>query len=122
MAPTSYISVVAVALVVFAPVVHASPLSTYPHGVPQERPIFSVAPLVDNRHPHGSVNNSYMVVFEGDVSNQPMDSHFNSLQMAHKESPLLGDELAAGLRHIYDGHLKGYSGHFSEETIDRIHA
>ena len=108
MAPTSCISLVAVALVVLAPVAHASPLSTYPHGVPQERPILSVAPLVDNHHPHGSANNSYMVIFEDDVSNQLMDSHFNYLQMAHDDSSLSGDELPASLRRIYDGYLRGY--------------
>ena len=40
--------------------------------------------------------------------------------MTHEENLSLGDELAAGLRYIYNGYLKGYSGDFSEETVDRV--
>ncbi|THH26714.1 hypothetical protein EUX98_g7474 [Antrodiella citrinella] len=98
-----------------------SPLSTSPNAaVPREQPIFSVAPLVADIHPHGTVNNSYMVVFKDDVDTQLRNNHFNFLQMAHEENSVLGDEVASGLRHIYDGHLKGYSGHFTPATIDRI--
>ncbi|KAH8103608.1 peptidase S8/S53 domain-containing protein [Cristinia sonorae] len=109
----------AAVVVALAPLAQGSPLSTS-YEVRQERPIFSVAPLVADHHPHGSVNNSYMVVFKDDVSSQLIDNHFNFVQLAHSENPSLGNELAAGLRHVYDGHVKGYSGHFSVDTIDRI--
>ncbi|TCD69427.1 serine protease [Steccherinum ochraceum] len=120
MAPRAHAYLAIVAAVVLAPVAQASPLSTSHSAAREERPIFSVAPLVFDHHPHGTVNNSYMVVFKDDINPALMDNHFNFLQMAHDESPSLGNELAAGLNHVYDGHVKGYSGHFSKQTVDRI--
>ena len=98
----------------------ATPLSTNPHDVPRERSMFSMAPLHIDEHPHGSVNNSYIVMLKPKTGVDVMQNHMNFVQFAHQESQLAGDDLVGGLRHVYDSHVKGYSGAFSEAVIDRI--
>ena len=112
--PAMYLTLLAVALGAAA-----SPLST-PHDVPRERSMFQVAPLYVEEHPHGTVNNSYIVMLKRNTGAEVMQNHMNFVQFAHEESPLAGDELAAGLRHVYDGHVKGYAGMFNDAVIDRI--
>lgn len=96
----------------------ASPLSTIPHEPPRSN-AFSYAPLVAEHHPYGSVNNSYIVMFKEDVAPALMANHLNFLQGVEEEHPLMGD-LDVGLRHVYDGHVKGYAGKFSSDTVHRI--
>ena len=98
----------------------ASPLSTDPHSIPRERAPLAVAPLLVEEHPHGTVNNSYIVMLKPNVAPALMANHMNFVQFAHQESQLAGDDLVGGLRHVYDSHVKGYSGAFSEAVIDRI--
>ncbi|KAL4245065.1 Alkaline protease 1 [Abortiporus biennis] len=55
-----------------------------------------------------------------DTPMELMTNHLNFLQLAHAEQPYVGEQELSGLRHVYDGHIKGYAGSFSEDTIDRI--
>ncbi|KAG6332430.1 hypothetical protein ID866_6658 [Astraeus odoratus] len=101
------------------PLALASPLSTSPYH-PPSRTHLSVAPLVEAEHPHGTIDNSYIVVFKDDVSPALIDNHFNFLQMAHYSDSLLGNGVADGLRHIYQRSLKGYAGEFTEGVLEQI--
>ena len=113
--PALYLTLLAVALGAAA-----SPLSTNPHDVSHGRSMFKVAPLFVEEHPHGTVNNSYIVMLKPKTGAEVLQNHMNFVQFAHQENPLAGDELATGLRHVYDGHVKGYAGMFNEAVIDRI--
>ena len=97
----------------------ATPLSTSPY-TSQRRPYLGVAPLVEVEHVHGTINNSYIVVLKEDVSPSLMQNHLNFLQSAHQSDSLLGDDVASGLRHVYDTHLKGYAGEFTDGVVDQI--
>ena len=97
----------------------ASPLSTSPYAS-QRRPYLGVAPLVQVEHVHGSINNSYIVVLKDDVSPSLMENHLNFLQSAHQSDSLLGSDVASGLRHVYDTHIKGYAGEFTDGVLDQI--
>ncbi|KAG1762357.1 peptidase S8/S53 domain-containing protein [Suillus occidentalis] len=108
-------SLLAAALV---PAVLATPLSTNPYNIPS-RPQLKVAPLMTSEHPYGTVNNSYIVVLRDDLPHAVMQNHFNFLQMAHASDSFLGDESADGLRHVYDGQVKGYAGEFTENVIEQ---
>lgn len=114
---TVFLSLLAVALVQG---VQATPLSTHPYDT-RARSSFAQAPLLVEHHPHGTVNNSYIVMLRHDIAPELMDNHMNFLQLAHSESPLVeSNGLSDGLRHIYNGQIKGYAGRFSESTIERI--
>ncbi|KAG1738215.1 peptidase S8/S53 domain-containing protein [Suillus lakei] len=102
-----------------APAVLATPLSTNPYNIPS-RPQLKVAPLMASEHPYGTVNNSYIIVLRDDLPQAVIQNHMNFLQMAHTSDSLLGNEFAEGLRHVYDGHLKGYAGEFTENVIDQV--
>ena len=47
-----------------------------------------------------------------------MGNHFNFLQAAHSEDPLLDD--GSGIRHVYDSHIKGYAGRFTDVVLQKI--
>ncbi|GBE80855.1 Subtilisin-like protease [Sparassis crispa] len=96
----------------------ATPLSTHPYDIPSERSSIAFAPLMVSHHPHGSVNNSYIVMFKDGISTALMQNHWNFLQAVHVEHPLLDD--VDGLSQVYDGHVKGYAGKFSEGAVQRI--
>ena len=114
--PALYLTLLAVALGAAA-----SPLSTNPHDIPSARSAFKVAPLLVEEHPHGTVNNSYIVMLKRQTGSEVMQNHMNFVQLAHQEHPSISEnEFASGVRHIYDGHVKGYSGHFSKQFIDQI--
>jgi len=67
------------------------------------------------------INDSYIVMFKRDVDTQMMLSHLNFLEGAHAEDPLAADD--SGLDHVYDSPaIKGYSGYFTQQTIERIRA
>ena len=95
----------------------ATPLSTYPST---DRRVAGVtlAPLVAHEHPHGSVNNSYIVMLKDGIAPALLANHMNFLQTVHASDPE-GDAFA-GLTHVYDGHIKGYAGKFSAGTVDQI--
>ncbi|KAJ3576498.1 hypothetical protein NP233_g389 [Leucocoprinus birnbaumii] len=97
----------------------ASPLSTPQHDLPA-RSNLAVAPLIEEHHPYGTVNNSYIVVFKDDVPVHLVQNHMNFLQDLHSEDTLVDD--FAGVNHVYDGHLNGYAGRFTSNVIERIRA
>ena len=113
--PSMFLTILAVALGAAA-----TPLSTFPQDASSSRSMFKVAPLFIEEHPHGTVNNSYIVMLKRSTGSDVLQNHMNFVQLAHEESPLVGDELAVGLSHVYDGHVKGYAGMFKEDVIDRI--
>lgn len=98
----------------------ATPLSTnYRYDVPQGSRL-PIAPLHTAEHeaPHGLVNNSYIVMLKKDLPLAALDNHYNFLQAAHAEDPHLDDN--SGIRHIYDGHINGYAGKFTDRVLQRI--
>ncbi|KAF5375547.1 hypothetical protein D9615_009135 [Tricholomella constricta] len=111
-------SLVAISLVSSA---SATPLSTSPHHAPSYNSPLTLAPLVMNDHPHGTLNNSYIVMLKRDLPQSLKANHFNFLQMAHDEDPLLAPN--SGIQQVYDGHqISGYAGHFSDAVVQRIRA
>ena len=97
----------------------ASPLSTNPHALPRAGSPLAVAPLFVDEHPHGTVNNSYIVMLKPNVTPALLTNHMNFVSNVHANSDFAGDD-AAGLRHVYDSHVKGYAGTFSEDVVDAI--
>ena len=96
----------------------ATPLST--HSVVQENPSpLTIAPLVVSDHPHGTVNNSYIVMLKDDLPVSLMQNHINFLMAAHNADPLVGDDMA-GISQIYEGHINGYAGRFTTNVLDQI--
>jgi hypothetical protein len=112
--PAMYLTLLAVALGAAA-----SPLST-PHDIPRERSMFTLAPLLVEEHPHGTVNSSYIVMLKPQTGAEVMQNHMNFVQLAHAESGFAAVDGVDGLKHVYDGHVKGYAGMFDETVIDRI--
>lgn len=80
------------------------------------------------------VPNSYMVVFKKHVKGSHAKEHHSWVQSIHTKSNSdrmelkkrsqfpITEELFEGLKHTYDimGGLKGYSGHFDDDTIEAI--
>jgi cerevisin len=75
--------------------------------------------LLVAEHPHGTVNNSYIVMLKPSVTPALLSNHMNFVSTVHASSDFAGDD-AAGLRHVYDSHVKGYAGTFSESVVDAI--
>ena len=98
--------------------VFATPLSTSPNFNVEPSPL-TLAPLVVADHPHGTINNSYIVMFKDDLPMSIRDNHMNFLLAAHSDDPLWEDDFA-GVTHVYDGHITGYAGHFTEGVIEQI--
>lgn len=115
----SYLATWSLLAAALVPAVLATPLSTNPYNIPN-RPQLNVAPLMVSEHPHGTINNSYIVVLRDELPPAVMQNHLNFLQFAHASDSFLGDGFAEGVRHIYDGHLKGYAGEFTESVIEQI--
>jgi cerevisin len=105
----------------FASSGYSNPLSTSPYNVPHQRSPLTLAPLMAADHPHGTINNSYIVMLKHDVPSSIMHNHLNFLAMAHQFDPFqaVGD-VESGLRHVYDGHIKGYAGVFTDAVVERI--
>jgi cerevisin len=103
-------------------VVVASPLSTNPLVGPRQAttPQMPLAPVLTPETP-ALINDSYIVKFKRDVDTQMILSHLNFLEGAHNDDPLAGDD--SGLNHVYNSPIiKGYSGSFTQQTIERIRA
>ena len=89
--------------------------------MPRGRSPYALAPLLVEEHPHGTVDNSYIVMLKSHTSPLLMENHMNFLMQTHQEHPLVADDsLETGLRHVWDSHIKGYAGTFSEKVIERI--
>lgn len=100
----------------------ASPLSTNPLVGPRQAttPQMPLAPVLTPSTPT-LINDSYIVMFKRDVDTQMMLSHLNFLEGAHNDNPLAADD--SGLNHVYNSPTtKGYSGSFTQQTIERIRA
>lgn len=98
----------------------ATPLSTNCHqNTRQGSPLF-LAPLhvAEHEAPHGLLNNSYIVMLKKDLPLAALDNHYNFLQAAHAEDPHLDDN--SGIRHVFDSHIKGYAGKFTDRVLQRI--
>ncbi|KAH9888417.1 peptidase S8/S53 domain-containing protein [Cubamyces lactineus] len=106
-----YVTLLAVSLA------SATPLSTY-HEPSRQRAGFTLAPLVAEDHPHGTVNNSYIVMLKDGIEPALMQNHLNFLQTVHAQDSF--SEMYEGLTHVYDAHVKGYAGKFSEATIEQL--
>ncbi|RXW22639.1 hypothetical protein EST38_g3204 [Candolleomyces aberdarensis] len=105
----SYVSVTVVAMT----------LSTPPRVLPQRSPT-GLASLLVNEHPHGTVNNSYIVMLKDDIHPDVKFSHLNFLQTIHQADPLIED--VSGIRQVYDGHIHGYAGRFTERVLEQLRA
>jgi cerevisin len=110
-------SIVAISLV---SVVQATPLSTNPLHAPSYRSPLTLAPLEVSDHPHGTLNNSYIVMLKNDLPPSLKANHFNFLQAAHEADPLLSE--ASGIQQVYDGHISGYAGLFSPRVVEQLRA
>jgi len=96
----------------------ATPLSTSPNFIPSGEPL-TLAPLIANDHPHGSINNSYIVILKDGLAPALKMNHLNFLDKVHLEDPFFGGDFS-GLRHIYDGHINGYSGVFTDNVVEQL--
>ncbi|KAH9072766.1 subtilisin-like serine protease [Lactarius deliciosus] len=98
----------------------ATPLSTNHQYDGRQGFPFVLAPVLTEAHqaPHGLINNSYIVVLKKDTPQAVVGNHFNFLQSVHADDPLLDD--GSGIRHVYDSHVKGYAGQFSEAVLQKI--
>ncbi|KAI9511441.1 subtilisin-like serine protease [Russula earlei] len=112
--------VFALALLSLAASSLATPLSTGHHNDARQGSPLYLAPLhtADHEAPHGLVNDSYIVMLKKDLPLAALDNHYNFVQVAHAEDPHLDDD--SGIRHVYDSHIKGYAGKFTEQVVQRI--
>lgn len=100
--------------------VAAGPLSTSHAAVQNSARTLTLAPVF---LPHAEVaqnaiNNSYIVVLkQGAV----LDDHVMSAQTVHAASPLENVQ-GGGIRHVYDSHIKGYAGLFSQQALEQLRA
>lgn len=107
-------------ILVAVSVVVASPLSTDPLVGPRRAATaqMPLAPVLTPSTP-ALINGSYIVMFKHGVDAQMMLSHLNFLEGAHTDDPLDADD--SGLKHVYNSPTtKGYSGSFTQQTIERI--
>ena len=102
-----------------APLAIATPLSTYSVVHPDSSSPLTFAPLEVSPHPHGTVNNSYIVILKDNLPVSLMQNHINFLITAHNADPLVGDDMA-GISQIYEGHINGYAGRFTTNVLDQI--
>jgi cerevisin len=57
-------------------------------------------------------------MFKEGLSLAALDNHYDLLQAAHAEDPHLDDK--SGIRHVFDSHIKGYAGRFTDQVLQRI--
>lgn len=80
-------------------------------------PLSGLAPVIETHHPHGTINNSYIVAFKDHVPLDLRQNHINFLE--HIQSQ---DDGLSGIRHIYDGPFSGYAGSFTPSIVESIRA
>ena len=90
----------------FVSVALPSPLSTS-----------GLAPVIETHHPHGPINNSFIVAFKDHVSLDLRRNHINFLEHIQSQEDGL-----SSIRHIYDGPFNGYAGSFTPSIIESIRA
>jgi cerevisin len=113
-------TLISLSLLIFASYVSSTPLSTNPLGVPRQRSPLAKAPILDTHHPHGTINDSYIIALKPGLSAAVRSNHLNFLQAAHSSDPLiLEDGLHSGIKHVYP-HSDGYSGSFTRGVLDQI--
>ena len=101
--------------------VAASPLSTYPIPLTSNPNQLSLAPVL--RTAHTPIENSYIVVLKNDISPANFAVHTSFVQDVHAQAQASDDvlpDVVHGLNHVYDSHIKGYSGVFAQSTLDKI--
>jgi cerevisin len=110
----------ALVVVSIAATVLGTPLSTSPVAHRQQ-PTLTLAPVIQvpPALAHTAINNSYIVVLKPDLGVSAF-THLNLLRATSGSA--LFDDFSSGLRHVFDSHIKGYTGIFSEDTIERIRA
>jgi cerevisin len=96
----------------------STPLSTSSDVLPRRAP-FSLAPLIASDHPHGTVNNSYIIMLKDDVTPSLKSNHLNFLYQLHRSDPLVAQ--FAGIQRVYEG-IHGYAGHFPDSVIEQLRA
>ncbi|KAJ7648705.1 peptidase S8/S53 domain-containing protein [Mycena polygramma] len=120
------IASIILAALLAAPAVSPRPLTTIdchtdPNSPLHQRPLFTCAPLLGGEEPQGVINDSYIVVLKREyASATQVQNHFNFLAAVQEESPLVGGGAGEGIRHIYDGFLRGYTGRFSETAMHQL--
>ena len=95
----------------------STPLSTSSNVFISSAPL-ALAPLVAVEHPHGSINNSYIVILKDDLPSTVMETHMSFLQTTHSANPLMDD--VSGVQQVYNGHVTGYAGRFTEQVVEQI--
>jgi len=111
----------AVVVVSLGAAVLGTPLSTSP--IPsRHQPSLTLAPVIQPPPAlaHTAINNSYIVVLKPELGVSAF-SHLTLLKHTSSSSSFL-DDFSQGLRHVFDSHIKGYTGVFSEDTLERIRA
>ncbi|KAL1744814.1 peptidase S8/S53 domain-containing protein [Schizophyllum fasciatum] len=99
-----------------AAVAYASPLSTSTERL--QRSSLTLAPFHTAEQPHKPIDNSYIIMLKPDLHPALLENHLNFLQAAHAEDPLLED--LSGVQQVYDGHVKGYSGRFTDRLVQQL--
>ena len=59
-------------------------------------------------------------MLKDDISPLIMQNHLNFLTAAHESDTLLADDAFSGLKHVYDGLIKGYAGSFTDNVVEQI--
>jgi len=60
-------------------------------------------------------------MLKDDIHPALFENHMNFLQQAHESDSLAArDSAFAGVQQVYDSHIKGYAGKFTENVIDQI--
>jgi len=98
----------------------ATPLSTSHNCSASQGTPLVLAPLhtVEHEASYGLINDSYIVILKKDMPLAALDDHYNFLETAHAEDPHLDGN--GGIRHVFDSHIKGYAGKFTDRVLQRI--
>lgn len=71
--------------------------------------------------PSHSLNSSYIVMFQEDISPSAFSLHLDYLAYANEMHPLQEAGVKGGIVHVYDSVVaKGYAGQFSEGVLEMI--
>ncbi|KAF9018524.1 hypothetical protein BDZ89DRAFT_1103600 [Hymenopellis radicata] len=84
-----HVTITSIIALSLAAAVAATPLSTFPNSPTTLRSPLHLAPVINEHHVHGSINDSYIVVLKDDLPPMLKENHFNFLEMAHAENPLM---------------------------------
>ncbi|EJD41612.1 hypothetical protein AURDEDRAFT_115386 [Auricularia subglabra TFB-10046 SS5] len=100
----------------------AGPLSTSPQGASLRRAqTLTLAPvfLPTAEVAHNAINGSWIVYLKKDCPASALNDHVAMVQSAHARSAAPTND---GIRHVYDSHIKGYAGLFSDDVIEQLRA